>query len=318
MPTALTTTFQPVALDRHPAAVYLAGLGAGSRRTMRWALDDVALLVSGGRADALALDWAALRFQHTQAIRAHLAEHCSLSAANLKLTALRGALEAAWKLRLMTAEDYHRAASVKSVKGETLPAGRAIAAGELHALMDACLADQSAGGVRDGAIIALLYSCGLRRGELVGLDVADYDADVGELRVRGKGNKERLAHVVNGAADALADWLALRGDRSGPLFLPVRRGGHIKRGRMTTQAVYHLLQKRAGQAGVKHLSPHDFRHTFIGDLLDAGADIVTVQKLAGHKNVTTTARYDRRPEEAKRRAVHLLHVPYRRRVMQAA
>ena len=180
--------------------------------------------------------------------------------------------------------------------------------------MDACITDQSPAGVRDAAIVALLYSCGLRRAELVALDLEDYDALEGTLIVRGKRNKERLAHVVEGAKDALEGWLASRGPEPGPLFPPIRRGGHIKEGRLTTQAIYYILRERSERGKIsKELSPHDFRRTFVGDLLDAGADIVTVQKLAGHSNVTTTARYDRRTEEAKRKAAQLLHVPYRRR-----
>ena len=82
---------------------------------------------------------------------------------------------------------------------------------------------------------------------------------------------------------------------------------------MTAQAIYNMLGKRAQESGIKNFSPHDLRRTFISHLLDAGADIATVSRMAGHANVQTTARYDRRPEEAKRKAAELLHVPYTRK-----
>jgi len=95
------------------------------------------------------------------------------------------------------------------------------------------------------------------------------------------------------------------------LFYPINKGGRLLARRMTNQAVYNALAKRGEQAGVKALSPHDLRRTFISDLLDAGADIATVARMAGHDSVNTTARYDRRPKQAKQKAAGLLHLPYR-------
>jgi integrase len=123
--------------------------------------------------------------------------------------------------------------------------------------------------------------------------------------------KQRTVPVGN-AALALADWLAIRGEETGPLFWGL--GNRNRRGRLTDQAIYNMLRKRAGLAGVSRLSPHDFRRTFVGDLLDAGADIVTVQKMAGHADPATTSRYDRRGKRAQHKAASLLHVPYRQRV----
>ena len=305
-----------VPLDQNAAAVYLASLALGSRRTMRDALNFIAAMLTDGEADALTLHWAALRFQHTAAIRSKLAETYRAATANKMLSALRGVLKTSWRLGQMSADDYNRAADIASVSGETVVKGRALASGEIDALMTACLNDETAAGARDAAIIALLRVGGLRRAEICALNVDDYDAASGALVIRGKRNKERAGYVTNGAKEALEDWLATRGGEPGALFCPVSKGGTIILRRMYPEAIFNLLHKRAAQAGVKDLSPHDFRRTFVSDLLDAGADIATVQKLAGHANVQTTARYDRRGEQAKRKAVALLHVPYRRRAFE--
>lgn len=301
-------------LRDNPAAVYLAGLGESSRRPMLHGLNVAAGLLSSGQCDARTYPWGEARFQDTTLLKSQLAERYSVATANRILSAVRGALKAAWRLGKMNSEDYHKAIDTGSVKGETLPAGRSLKSGELAALMDVCANDATAAGARDAALLALLYSCGLRRAELVGLDLADYDQDAGTLRVLGKGRKERLCHTVNGSAAALADWRQVRGDAPGALFYRVRRGGHVKPSRLSTQAVMAIVAKRAAQAGVKDVSPHDFRRTCAGDLLDAGADIATVQRILGHADVSTTARYDRRPEDAKRKATGLLHVPYRGRI----
>jgi site-specific recombinase XerD len=203
---------------------------------------------------------------------------------------------------------------VESINGETVPAGRHVSSGELVALLTTCAQDKL--GIRDAAVISLLYGLGLRRAEVVTLSLSDYEETEGRLVVHGKGNKERLVPVAGGTAEALADWLTVRGRKPGPLFVGV--GNRNKGGRLTTQAIYNMLRTWVKEAQITAVSPTTFAvSTFVGELLDAGADIVTVQKLVGHADPATTARYDRRGERAKRKAVELLHVPYSRRTLLA-
>src|SRR5512135_2717385 len=120
--------------DQHPAAVYLARLAPGSRRTMGDALDRIAGMLTGDRCDRKTLRWDAVRYQHTQAIRSKLADKYEPATANKMLSALRGVLKEAWRLGQVTAEDYHRAVDLPSVRGESPLRGRAIATGELRKL----------------------------------------------------------------------------------------------------------------------------------------------------------------------------------------
>lgn len=304
-------------LDENPAAVYLASLAPGSRRTMQHALVTIADIL--GMDDYLAVPWGQLRFQHTSAVRSQLMEDYSAATANKILAALRQTLKRAWRLGQMDAESYRHAVDIPSVVGDGLDAaaGRALAHQEIEKLMDVCLADTSPAGVRDVAILALAYTVGLRRAEFTALNIPDFDTVTNTLTVRGKRNKTRLLPLVGGTQQALLDWLVIRNAAVGPLFVRLWKGGKLSDRRLTTQAIYHIMEIRAKEAGVAEFSPHDFRRTFAGDLLDSGADIATVQKLMGHANTNTTARYDRRGERAKREAVQKLHLPYHRGVRQS-
>jgi site-specific recombinase XerD len=296
--------------SRHPAAVYLARLAPGSRRSQMAALDTMARLLTGDdERNAENLPWHLVGYQHSQALRAALADRYSPATANRHLAALRGVLREAWRLGLTSADDLARAIDLPAVRGERLPRGRALSRGELSSLFASCRGGTPA-DARDAALMAVLYAAGLRRAEVVTLDVGDYDPETGGLTVRGKGDKERTAYIDNGAADAVGAWLTLRGGAPGPLFNPVSQTGKVDVRSMTDHAIYAILQSRAKKAKVKAFFPHDLRRSCVSDLLDAGVDISVVQRFVGHANVTTTARYDRRGEQAKKKAAKSLHVPF--------
>jgi site-specific recombinase XerD len=298
--------------ERRPAVVYLARFGSPhSRLNLKCSLDLVARLASGGRSDAFGFDWPALRYEHVNAIRAALTERYAPASVNRHLAAVRGVLKECWRLGLMLAEDYQRAIDVEPARGTRLPAGRALSADELRRLFEAC-ADGSKLGARNSALLAVLYAAGLRRSEIVGLSFGDWNPTDNALKVRGKGNRERLVYLNNGSLSAFEAWLAIRGQADGaaPIFVALDYDDELTERRLVPQTIFDTLKALGRKAKIDAFSPHDLRRSFISDLLDAGADIATVQRMAGHAKIETTARYDRRGERAKSQAATLLKVPY--------
>jgi integrase/recombinase XerD len=160
-------------------------------------------------------------------------------------------------------------------------------------ILDAPPADDPTGiGIRDRAILELLYSCGLRVSELVGLDTDRVDLERQQVRVIGKGNKERRVPMGDEARERLhryrigprTEWTA---GKPTPAVFVGRRGR-----RMSREAVWSLVKRWADASGVgARVTPHTFRHSFATHLLEGGADLRVVQALLGHASISTTQLY---------------------------
>ena len=168
-------------------------------------------------------------------------------------------------------------------------------------------------GLRDRALLELLYGSGLRVSELVGLDVDDVDLEEGAVRVLGKGGKEREVPLGRFGRQALEAWLG----RARPGFTTAASRGALflnrRGGRLTRQSVNRLLAASVRAAGIeRRVSPHSLRHSFATHLLEGGADVRVVQELLGHASVATTQIYTLVTQEHLREVYYTSHPRARR------
>ena len=295
-------------VDRNPALVYLARLaGETSPATMRRVLMRVGADLARWCALPVGhpfhlLPWHCLRYQHVAALRAAwIRRGLRPRTIHQYLAAVRGVLDEAENLGLLPPDAARLARKVRAprIPREEL-AGRAASDAEVRALAAAC--DRSTlCGLRDLALVALLFGGGLRRREAARVRLEDLDTERGEVRVRGKGAKLRLVPLPLDAVDAVAAYRArhpLAG--AGPLLLafelrgtgaPRARGGQLQA--LSPSGAWSVLRAISARAGVGALTPHDARRTRITRLLLSGESIALVQRIAGHESVETTGRYSR-------------------------
>ncbi len=182
---------------------------------------------------------------------------------------------------------------------------------EVARMLDAIPLDDEQ-GLRDRAIIELLFSSGLRVSELVNLNRDHVNTKRREFMVRGKGQKDRPVFIGEAAAGRVEDYLASRIDNLPPLFLSYSRnnvasnsGGYR---RLTSRSIQRIIAKYARLAGItKHVSPHTMRHSFATDLLMNGADLRSVQSMLGHSNISTTQVYTHVTDEHLREVYEKFH-----------
>lgn len=239
---------------------------------------------------------------------------------NKVVSTVRKLLRIAFREKLIDADTVQRVREVEGARKNRLDlAGRALHFSETDDLLDACDTTTNR-GIRDHAIISVLYGCGLRRAEIGALRIRNYDGK--KVSVLGKGGKMRTVPVEPDVAEAVDDWLVLRRsiemDKDPYLFtsLSPGTGGKLKNTRLSSQAVFKIVDKLVMDAGLKEsCSPHDLRRTFASEFLDSGGDIATLQRLLGHVSVATTALYDRRHERANVEGIERL-TAYRKKIRE--
>ena len=181
---------------------------------------------------------------------------------------------------------------------------------EVSAILDSV--DTSAGwtGLRDRAILEILYGCGLRVSEACGLQISHVYLQEGFVRVVGKGDKERLVPIGELAAEAFRSYIDARPQAAEPAFDDIAFLN--KNGRpLSRVAIFNLVKKQALLAGVrKEISPHTFRHSFATHLIENGADLRVVQEMLGHESILTTEIYSHIDTATWQRAI-LEHHPRR-------
>jgi site-specific recombinase XerD len=304
-----------------PYRIYLDSLDSeSSRATMRGCLDRIARIIlteengaplpQNPKITGECRTWWRLRYAHTARLRSRLLAEptWSYQTVNKHLIALRRVLKECWRLGLMTAEEYQRAADIKSVEGSREKTGRDINDNELTSMFQVCEEGDGPAPVRNAALIGVLYCTGIRRAEAATALIERYNPGERGLRIIGKRNKERTVYIIEEVVPRLDRWLGLLG-RKGSLFRPVDRWGNIRSEGMTPTAIGDIVKRVRQQAGLPPLSTHDFRRNYTGELLDRGVDLSHAQKLLGHASPVTTASYDRRPERLLRDAADRITLP---------
>lgn len=242
-------------------------------------------------------DWSKLNFESVHQIRSVFTEAgYAVNSINLALSGLKGIAKTAFNLGQIDAEAILRINAVKSVKGNAVRIGRRISDIEIRKLLAACNNLPCPKTIsRARAILLIGIGAGLRCSEICALNFRDIDFKSGVLTVReGKGRKSRQIYLAADIIQALQDWQKFLSDENYPLFCKIDKGGRVSNTRLTPSGLDYVLSVLQISARVEKFTPHDLRRTFITQLLEKGIDLNTVRQLAGHSDISTTTRYDKR------------------------
>jgi integrase/recombinase XerD len=297
-----TSTFKTEVKSAY--AIYLDSLAPTGRKSLKTLLNQCASIL-GHQEPIERFDWSTLTFEKVHLIRSVFTEaRYAVNSINLVLAGLKGIAKTAFNLGQIDADTMLRINSVKSLKGNAVRTGRRLSTAEVTKLLASChTIPCPTVRSRDRAILLVGIGAGLRCSEICSLNLSDIDFKSGILFVReGKGRKHRQIYLAADILQALLEWKKYRNGNRDALFSKIIKSGKVTDSRLSSSGLDYMLASLQTLSSVEKFTPHDLRRTFITQLLEKGVDINTVRQLAGHSDVSTTTRYDKRDVEWQKKA----------------
>ncbi|PHR81628.1 MAG: hypothetical protein COA59_15610 [Colwellia sp.] len=223
---------------------------------------------------------------------------------NLTLSALKNIAYECWQLKFIDIECYTRIRKIKKLKGTRAAAGRVLTTNEIEKVKKYFKNNDNIRNKRNYALFALACGAGLRRREIMLLNISDIKGKT--VLVHGKGNKSRTIYLCRFVNNAINKWIEALKRKSGALFSSIYKNEKISNTRISSMGIASITNQIIDKVKIEHFTPHDLRRTFATTLLEVGADKIAVQKLMGHSSINTTIIYDRRGKHTQKIAIEML------------
>lgn len=283
-----------------PAMRYITSLDAkSSQATNINILNNIAKNL--GFADLKECPWEEMNYDVVQMILRKLKDReLAPATINLYLNAIKQTLQHAFDDELIDIKTLSRIRRIKPVRGERASKGRKVESEEIRALLETCRNRDKIMDMRDAALILSMRAFGLRRSEVTDLKIENLNLNTRQLKILGKGNKERIVGVPDQIVPILQNWIKLihaqdwKNKEPVYLFMPIHKTGKLRLSKLSAGAIRYILHQRISMTDIETFAPHDMRRTFATGHLENNVEMSDVQKLMGHSDIRTTQKYDLR------------------------
>ena len=289
-------------ITNNPAKVFVNSLG--SHKTSKITLRVIDYLCHEyNKTDHISLNWSCLNYAEILKLRRKFIEkNLKTNSINSYISTLKSVSRESWRLNIIDTDTYMRIRDIQRVKGYSESTGRALSPAELNKAVNCSSTDIKS--IRDSAVIAVGYGCGLRSFEIAQIELKDISDN--KITINGKGRIVRSVFLPSFSLKALNHWLKMRGDDQGAVFSSLTKNHRILDKGISIRTVGNIIEKRCENMNIARFTPHDLRRSFATNLLKSGVDVFIVQRLMRHANINTTRIYDMRDESAQKEAIKLL------------